>query len=70
MTESQLYELIAQKQRAVEELARNYGIVVSILRGVKDGTIDVSRVTVTADNNVTLAAPVLPVAASEQDEAA
>ncbi len=54
MNESQLYELLGRKQAKLDEVVTNYANLLAIVRGIKDGSIDVDRLTIADDGIWTL----------------
>ena len=56
MTEPQLFETIGRLQISYNELHGNYVALVAVLRGIKDGSVVLDRLTVNADGTWSLAA--------------
>ncbi len=56
MTEDQLFALLGRKQASLEQVSGDYARLVAVLRGVKDGSVDLDRLTVNADGTWALSA--------------
>lgn len=51
MTEAQAFESLGRKQAQLEEVVQNYSNLVAIVRGIKDGSVSIDRLTI-ADNGI------------------
>ena len=58
MTEAQMYELLGRKQAALEELTSNYQNLLVIVRGIKDGSVSLDRLTI-PDNGLWTLSPAI-----------
>lgn len=59
MNEAQMFELLGRKQAQLEEVVKNYGNLIAIVRGIIAGSIAPDRLTIAADGTWSLApAPV------------
>lgn len=59
MIEAQLFEALGRKQVQLEEIIQNYSNLVAIVRGIKDGSVDLARLTI-APNGIWTLAPENP----------
>lgn len=55
MTEPQFFELLGRKQAQLEEVVQNYSNLVAVLRGIKEGSVSLDRLTITPEGIWSLA---------------
>lgn len=58
MNESQLYEILGRKQAQLDQLSLDYNKAVAVLKSIKEGTLNLDRLTVNADGTWSLVAEV------------
>lgn len=58
MNESQLYELLGRKQAQIEQLTGDYIKAIAVLREIKDGSLDLERLTINDNGTWSLSAPI------------